>query len=202
MQLRHLSKSEIQEKAWPNDSLSIRWTVNSDPSPAVFWDSLLSRLSLHSTCFPPAVMIKARKKGLKVGRGERNSNSLGEVAWSNVPQKKVHLISREWGHSVSSLAHNFQSSNPNVLSRALIIIRNCSMKRAISLQWNTLSTSGWASITNLFPWDQLKRTITIFSFLNNSLNGSIKKKIKPAGQKNTISTGNRGKQMWSREEKK
>lgn len=127
--------------------------------------------------FPSRSNDQGEEKRVKsVGGG--NSNSLGEVAWSNVPQKKVHLISREWGHSVSSLAHNFQSSNPNVLSRALIIIRNCSMKRAISLQWNTLSTSGWASITNLFPWDQLKWTITIFSFLNNSLNGSIKKKNK------------------------
>lgn len=104
------------------------------------------------------------------------------MARTNVPQN-VHLISRKWGHSVSSLAHNIQSSNPNVLSRALIIICNCSMKKTILLQWNTLLTSGWADITNLFPGDQLKWTITIFSFLNNSLKERMKKNQQPAGQK-------------------
>lgn len=86
---------------------------------------------------------------------------------STVPHK-LHLISGKWGHSVSSLAHNIQSPNPNVLSRALLIICNCSMKETIILQWNTLLTSGWAGITNLFPGDQLKWTITIFLILNNS----------------------------------
>lgn len=173
MQLRHLSKTEIREKGWP----ITHWIkMNSELRPfsgSLFRFSAVSPIFAFNV-FPSRSNDQGEEKRVKSG-GKRNSNSLGEVAWSNVPQKKVHLISREWGHSVSSLAHNFQSSNPNVLSRALIIIRNCSMKRAISLQWNTLSTSGWASITNLFPRDQLKRTITIFSFLNNSLNGSIKK---------------------------
>lgn len=125
-------------------------------------------LSLYSACLSPG------KKKIKAAVGEKNPKQILilPVKWLKV----MRLISREWGHSVSSLAHNFQSSDPNVLSRALIIICNCSMKRAISLQWNTLSTSGWASTTNLFPRDQLKWAITIFSFLNNSLNGRIIKK--------------------------
>lgn len=125
------------------------------------------------------------------------------MARTNVPQN-VHLISRKWGHSVSSLAHNIQSSNPNVLSRALIIICNCSMKKTILLQWNTLLTSGWADITNLFPGDQLKWTITIFSFLNNSLKERMKKNPTTcgSGKKKTITTGNHSKQMWEEEKKK
>lgn len=145
----------------PND----QGTANSSPpaSPSTQPD-----LSLYLVCLSPG------KKKIKAAVGEKNPKQILilPVKWLKV----MRLISREWGHSVSSLAHNFQSSDPNVLSRALIIICNCSMKRAISLQWNTLSTSGWASTTNLFPRDQLKWAITIFSFLNNSLNGRIIKK--------------------------
>lgn len=152
---------------------------------SVFWDcpnNTRLHPSSHSMCSPPPSRDRGGRKGFFL-KEKRNHHSLPEVARTTVPQN-VHRISRKWGHSVSSLAHNIRSSNPNVLSRALIIICNCSMKKTILLQWNTLLTSGWAGITNLFPGDQLKWTITIFSFLNNSLKERMKKTKTRRSEKN------------------
>ena len=62
-----------------------------------------------------------------------------------------------------------------MLSKALVITYNDYMKKVTTLQRQKyVSTLEWAGTADLFPGDQLKWTIAIFSFVNNCLKGERK----------------------------
>lgn len=83
---------------------------------------------ISTSCFPFTmfslpVEIKARENVVKIIENTALFPKLPVITCHKCTPYQLKM------HIVGSLAHNIQSPNPNVLSRALVIIYNCSMKK-------------------------------------------------------------------------